>query len=161
MSQVLDQLREFLANNDVGFREVHHEPTFTSEQSAAARGEPLQIGGKALLVKADEEFALLVIPANRKLASSPARKILGVKKMRFATKQELLELTSLVPGSVPPFGVPILPFQLVVDEHLTANDRIAFNAGSLTTSFVMRMDDYLWLAKPELGVFTTRSQAAD
>ena len=29
------------------FREVHHEPTRTSEESARARGEELRVGGKA------------------------------------------------------------------------------------------------------------------
>jgi len=51
--------------------------------------------------------------------------------LRFASREELLELTGLVPGSVPPFGRPILPFPLYVDTGIAANDRIAFNAGSL------------------------------
>ena len=60
----------------------------------------------------------------------------------------------LVPGSVPPFGRPILPFELYVDESVTQNDRIAFNAGSLTDSVIMATDDYLRLAKPTIFAFT-------
>ncbi len=61
---------------------------------------------------------------------------------------ELKELTGLVPGSVPPFGRPILPFDLYLDEALRTNDRIAFNAGSLTDSIILGMSDYLRIAAP-------------
>jgi prolyl-tRNA editing enzyme YbaK/EbsC (Cys-tRNA(Pro) deacylase) len=53
-----------------------------------------------------------------------------------------------VPGSVPPFGEPILPFELYVDESILENKRIAFNAGSLTDSIIMSVDDYMKIARP-------------
>src|SRR5579863_3722223 len=110
---VLDAIRELLNSQGIEFREVHHEPTFTSEQSARARGEDLRNGGKALLLKGeDDKYRLFVLPADRKLDSAAIRKRLGFKRLRFANADELKELTGLVPGSVPPFGPPILPFDL-------------------------------------------------
>ncbi|MSR60110.1 MAG: hypothetical protein EXS05_21130 [Planctomycetaceae bacterium] len=152
MPFVLDAIRELLTSSGVSFREVHHEPTQTSEESARARGEELRLGGKALLLRGDEAFALFVLPADRKVDSRAIRRELGFKKLRFATSEELMNLTGLVPGSVPPFGRPILPFPLYVDEGIAANDRIAFNAGSLTDSIVLAVADYLRLAAP-LKVF--------
>jgi Ala-tRNA(Pro) deacylase len=148
MTSILDAIRQLLRDHQVEFREVHHAPTRTSEESAAARGEPLHVGGKAILLKTDDVFRLFVLPADRKLDSAAVRQQLGVKKTRFATPEELLALTSLVPGCVPPFGRPILDFDLYVDEAITRNDRIAFNAGSLTDSIVMNVQDYLRLAQP-------------
>ena len=147
-ASVTDRLRDFLQQHGVSFREVEHEVTPTSEDSARARGEPLHVGGKALVMKVGKEFHLFVLPADRKFDSSSVKKLLSVKKMRFATKEELAELTGLVPGSVPPFGEPILPLPLTCDESIRANDRIAFNAGSLTTSFILPMEDYLRVAQP-------------
>jgi Ala-tRNA(Pro) deacylase len=149
--QVLQAIRNLLAALPCGFREVHHSPTRTSEESAAARGEPLRIGGKALLLKAeDDQCRLFVLPADAKLDSQAIRQQLGLKKTRFATPEELLALTGLVPGSVPPFGRPILPFELYVDQGMTKNDRIAFNAGSLTDSIILSTGDYLRAAKPQM-----------
>jgi Ala-tRNA(Pro) deacylase len=145
-------IRDWLRQESVPFREVHHEPTRTSEDSARARGEELRIGGKALLIKVDAEFRLFVLSADRKLDSAAIRTRFGAKKTRFASPEELMDLTGLVPGSVPPFGSPILPFPLYVDPSVFENPRIAFNAGSLTDSIVIRIDDYRRLAKPE--VFT-------
>jgi Ala-tRNA(Pro) deacylase len=156
---VLIRIRELLQRNDVAFREVEHAPTLTSEESARARGEDLRIGGKALLMKSGDTFRLFVLPADRKVDSSAIRQELGIRKMRFASRDELLELTGLVPGCVPPFGKPVLPFDLFVDAAIRKNDRIAFNAGSLTNSVIMGVDDYLRVAEPtgEFGFSVTDS----
>lgn len=146
---VFHSIRELLRSNGISFREVHHEPTATSEQSAKARGEDLRTGGKALLMKGDDaQFSLFVLPANRKVDSGALRKKLGFKRLRFANAEELRKLTGLVPGSVPPFGRPILPFDLYLDEAILANERIAFNAGSLTDSIILSVADYLKIASP-------------
>ena len=147
-SNVLQAIRSLLTGAEIPFREVHHEPTLTSEDSARVRGEELRFGGKALLVKGDGEFRLFVLPADRKVDSSEIRRTLKLRKLRFASGEELLDLTGLVPGSVPPFGEPILPFALFVDSAIPANERIAFNAGSLTDSIIMSVEDYLKVAAP-------------
>lgn len=150
---VFQAIRERLLQYGVPFREVHHDPTRTSEESARARGEPLKIGGKALLIKVDNDFRLFVLSADRKLDSTAIRAHFNARKTRFASADELLRLTGLVPGSVPPFGSPFLPFPLYVDPGVFENERIAFNAGSLTDSIIMDIDDYRRLANPVIFSF--------
>jgi Ala-tRNA(Pro) deacylase len=142
MSAILAAVRQYLKNAGVSFAEKHHEPTFTSEESARARGESLQAGAKALVVKVDDRFVILVVPADRKLDSAAAKRYFSAKKLRFADKDELLQLTGLVPGSVPPFGEPILPLPLIADPSILLNQRVAFNAGSLTDSIIMSAAEY-------------------
>jgi Ala-tRNA(Pro) deacylase len=141
-------IRKWLDDEGVAYRHLHHEPTYTSEQAARVRGEDIRVGGKALLMKVDEDFRLFVLSAALKFDSPAVRHHFGIQRLRFATKQELHDLTGLVPGCVPPFGRPILPFDLFVDESIPANDRIAFNAGSLTDSIIMGVTDYMRLAQP-------------
>jgi Ala-tRNA(Pro) deacylase len=131
------------------YREVQHEPTRTSEESAAARGESLSVGAKALLLRTDDVFRLFVLPADRKLDSTAIRRHLGVRKTRFATVEELDQLVGLVPGAVPPFGEPVLPFELYADESVgVENNKVAFNAGSLTHSIIMAASDWAAIARP-------------
>jgi prolyl-tRNA editing enzyme YbaK/EbsC (Cys-tRNA(Pro) deacylase) len=66
-------------------------------------------------------------------------------------------MTGLVPGSVPPFGRPILPFDLFADDSVLRNDRIAFNAGSPTDSIIMSVEDYVRIAAPEVFRFAISS----
>src|SRR5262245_47034661 len=151
---VLDAIRFLLRNAGIEYREINHAPTYTSVESAAVRGEPLEVGAKAILLKTDEVFRLFVLPADCKLDSGAVKRELGVRKTRFATPEELLERTGLVPGSVPPFGPPVLPFELYADPTVgAAHGRVAFNAGSLTTSVVMSVDDWRRAAKPRIVAF--------
>ena len=153
MSQVVvNQVVQLLTDANIAFRQVEHEETLTSEDSALARNEPLEVGAKALLLKSDQEFVLAVIPAHRKLNSAAIKKLLNVKNLRFATAEELLEQTGLLPGSVPPFGSPIFTFRLFADHSVGQEwGRIAFNSGSRTRSIIMQRDDWLAIAKPVLA----------
>ena len=150
---ILQKIREFLDEHGVPYRELHHEPTLTSEDSARARGEDIRIGGKALLIKVGDDFRLFVLSAALRVDSQAVRSRFGVRKTRFATAAELKAITGLAPGSVPPFGRPLLPFDLYVDSSIVENDRIAFNAGTLTDSIFMTVADYLRVAKPTVFRF--------
>lgn len=152
MPPVLEAIRRLLEDHGVAYREVHHPPTRTSRESAEARGESMDIGGKAIVFKVDDAFHLFVLSASLQIRSREIRKHLHAKRTRFATEDELREMTGLVPGSIPPFGPPILPFDVYVDPSVLANDRIAFNAGSLTDSIVMDRGDWERLVHPT-GVF--------
>lgn len=146
---VIDAIRGLLNSHNISFRELHHEPTLTSEVSARVRGEELRIGAKAILLKTDEKFGLFVLPADGKLDSRAIQRYLGVKKLRFATSAELFKITGLVPGSVPPFGRPVLPVDLYADPAVgSGTGRIAFNAGSLTVSIIMDAGDWARVALP-------------
>jgi prolyl-tRNA editing enzyme YbaK/EbsC (Cys-tRNA(Pro) deacylase) len=147
-SLVLESIRALLDEHGVLYREIHHPPTRTSQQAADARGESMEIGGKAIVAKVDTEFRLFVFSAARRMVSRLIRKRQGAQRFRFADADELKELTGLVPGCVPPFGRPILPLDLYVDTSILENDRIAFNAGSLTDSIIMDRERYIEIARP-------------
>lgn len=151
---ILQQIRELLGKAGVEYRELHHEPTPTSEDAARVRGVELGIGGKALLLKVGKEFRLFVLSAARKIDSPAIKSHFRVRKTRFATADELKDLTGLAPGAVPPFGKPLLPFDLFVDTSILANEMIAFNAGSLTDSIFLSVEDYLRVAQPSVFRFS-------
>jgi two-component system, cell cycle sensor histidine kinase and response regulator CckA len=148
-SDILAKIRNLLTDEEVSFREMQHKPTHMSGESARARGEELATGAKAILAKADNDFRLFVVPGNTRLDLAAIKRELHVTKLRFATREELLDLTGLVPGSIPPFGEPILPFPLYADTQLgNAHNLVAFNAGVLTISMVISVADWDRVAKP-------------
>jgi Ala-tRNA(Pro) deacylase len=148
---ILQAILNMLDEAAIDYRHLTHEPTRTSADAARVRGLSMRMGGKALLMKAGtgDRFVLVVLSAALKLNSNALRHELSVDRLRFATVEELRDLTGLVPGAVPPFGAPILPFPLYLDESIIGNDRIAFNAGSLTDSIMMSVADYRRVARIE------------
>jgi Ala-tRNA(Pro) deacylase len=143
---LFETISSFLRDRNISFRTVHHQPTFTSEESAKARGEEVRTGGKAIVLKIDDAFKLFVLSAALKIDSKKLKEYFHAKSIRFATKEELHSLAGLAPGSVPPFGRPILDFDLYIDSSILQNENIAFNAGSLTDSIIMTTTDYLAIA---------------
>ena len=85
----------------------------------------------------------MVIRPTRRLDSKRARAVLGARKIRFATADELMELTGLVPGSVPPFGAPVLAIELYLDASIDDDPKVAFNAGDTRVSIILATEDYL------------------
>jgi prolyl-tRNA editing enzyme YbaK/EbsC (Cys-tRNA(Pro) deacylase) len=109
----------------------------------------LSVGAKAQLVKTDDVFRLFVLPADRQFDANLVKQHFKVRSTRFATKEEFLDMTGQVPGSVPPFGPPVLPLELYGDTAIGATeDKVAFNAGSLTTSIIMAASDWRNAARP-------------
>ncbi len=154
MAETLERIRVLLEAAGVGYDTVHHMPTRTSKESAQARGETLSVGGKALVLKVDDIFMLFVLSAEKRLDSVKIKRRFGAKRIRFATASELFGLTGLVPGSIPPIGRPLYDIDLYVDRSIEQNERIAFNAGSLTDSVIMSVSDYLEIARPVVFDFS-------
>jgi Ala-tRNA(Pro) deacylase len=99
-------------------------------------------------MKAGERFVMLVLPADRKLDSKKAREVLGTKSLRFASKEEVLELTGLTPGSIPPCG-SLFNLPTYGDPALACNATINFNAGDHAISVQMRYEDWVRVERPE------------
>jgi Ala-tRNA(Pro) deacylase len=152
-ASIFDRLNDKLQQAGIAFTVLRHAPVYTSEEAAAVRGTSLASGAKALVVKAGESFVLLVLPADRKLDSRKARTSLGVKALRFATREEVEQLTGLQPGSIPPFG-SLFGLPTSCDPALAANPSINFNAGDHAVSVQMSYDDFIAVEQPRLVEIT-------
>jgi Ala-tRNA(Pro) deacylase len=150
---VFERLESWLKQQAVAFTVLRHEPVFTSEQAAAVRGTSLSSGAKALVLKAGDAFLLAVLPADRKLDSKRAREALKVKSLRFATKEEVMQLTGLEPGSIPPFG-SLFGLKTYCDPALAENPSINFNAGDHEVSVQLPYVEYVRVEAPTMTAIT-------
>ncbi|MEK6675184.1 MAG: YbaK/EbsC family protein [Planctomycetota bacterium] len=141
-----------LAKAGVTFRQLQHEAVFTSAQAATVRGTTLHSGAKALILNGDDRFVMVVLPADMALDSKAIRKHFAWSGLRFATEEEVLQLTGLRPGSIPPFG-SLLGLSTLCDERLSENAEINFNAASHTDSIAMSYEAYFKYESPIGGQF--------
>jgi Ala-tRNA(Pro) deacylase len=152
LEPVFDRLCRQLEAKRVAFDVLRHAPVFTSEEAAAVRGTRLASGAKALICKADERFVMIVLPADRKLASKEVRKGHAIKSLRFASREEVEQLTGLALGSIPPFG-SLFGLATWCDSRLAQEQRINFNAGDHAISISLAYDDYITTEQPKLGLY--------
>ena len=147
---IAEQIIAFLNNR--WSESFEHEQVRTSEDAAKIRdGYTLQQGAKAIIVRAKtsegKKFAMLVMPADRRFDSAKAKTVLASKDLRFATEEEVEQVTGgIKPGGVPPFG-NLFNLEVFADPTLFHNEKIVFNAGR-TTSIAMLSSDYRELVRP-------------
>ena len=149
---VFDRLSSSLEAEGADFSVMKHAPVATSAEAAAIRGTPLASGAKALVCKADGQFVMFVMSADRKLSSKLVRSSLGWKSLRFADATEVAQITGLPPGAIPPFG-QLFGLPTYCDDALAEHARINFNAGDRAISISLAYADYIRIANPTLGNF--------
>lgn len=148
------KILSILNQNKINFDEIHHGMAQTCEESARQRGADITIGGKTILFKDKRDFRLFTLSAAREVDSTKVRKILKSQRLRFATSEELMELCFVEKGALPPLGKQLYPFEHYLDKSILENEKIAFNAGILTKSIIMSVEDYIKLTNPIICEFS-------
>lgn len=152
-SKIYESIISFLKKNNIIYQLFEHEPVYTSAEAARIRQTKETQGAKALVFLADKKPILLVLPGNKKVDTKIFKKIFGIKDLSFAKPEQVLELTGLEIGAVPPFG-NVMNLPTYVDKTLLNEDEIAFNAGAHTKSIKMKTEDFIKLCQPTVDLFS-------
>jgi len=154
--QTVTDILDLLKQKGCWFETFEHQPVVTSEQAAKLRhGYSISQGAKAIIVKiknsaGNNEFVMLILPGDKKFNGSKVKKLLDTKDLRFATGEEISELTGGIQiGGIPPFG-NLFGIKVIVEKTLLDNEKIIFNAGDRSFSVAMKKEDYLRIVRPEI-----------
>lgn len=151
------RLIALLSQEGADFRVVTHEAVGKCEAVSEIRGTALGQGAKALVCKVKgngvNQHVLAILAADQQADLSQLASHIGGLRASLASPAEVDELTGCVFGAIPPFSFhPKL--KLVADPLLFERfDEIAFNAGMLDKSVILKTADYLRIAQPELVNF--------
>lgn len=142
------KLKSFLDENGIKYVTIRHSPAFTASEIA----ESVHIAGggfaKTVIVKNDDEMAMVVLPANRKIVLSDLRDMLGSPHVRLATEDEFDDrFPDCALGAMPPFG-NLYGLTVFVEESLAEQPEIAFNAGNHSEVIKMSFEDFANLVHP-------------
>jgi Ala-tRNA(Pro) deacylase len=134
MSVVTEHLRQQGSVFDV----IPHLQASTSTDEARALGIDAGEVLKPLAMRTGSGYALVVIPASRRLDLQLARAALADSQARLATEDELgHDYAGYQLGALPPLG-GLLGATVYVDPEVLGHDTVAFAAGTQTESVKMR-----------------------
>lgn len=150
---LFERIISILQDQAIQYDLIEHEPVYTSQQAAAVRGMNITQGAKAMLCFADGHPMLLVLSGACTIDTKKFKKGFGIKDLRFATVEEVLEVSSVEVGAVPPFG-SCMEIQTYCDRSLSKNRLISFNPGMHTKSIIMAYEDFIQIEQPILGDFS-------
>jgi len=152
MEKVFNKIKELLDKNKINYKTMDHEPTPTSKDAARVRGTREEQGAKAIILRSKGNFLLCILPGNGKIDLKKLRQIINKNSLSLAAREEIIKVANCVPGEVPPFG-NIFNIKTYVDKSLLKNEEIAFNAGLMTKSIIMKTEDYLKIVNPIIEEF--------
>jgi len=108
---------------------------------------------KVVIVKVQGRFVMMVLPARWNVDFRRLRTVFATHQVRLATEDEI---TGLFPdcelGAMPPFG-NLYGLPVYVDQSLTEDEEIVFQAGTHSDAIRMRYWDFASLAFPVVEKF--------
>ena len=100
-----ERMEQYLQENNVPYEVMTHDQAYTMQEAAAALHVSGKRVAKVVMVKADGQMAMVVIPAPHRLNLDHVRAALDVKKVGLAKEKEFSGLfPDCEPGAMPPFG---------------------------------------------------------
>lgn len=149
-----ERLESYLRKNRIPYGVHPHPPAYTAQAVAEQEHIPNQLMVKVVIIVADGELAMLVVPASRRVDLAAVAALLDAREVRLATEHELAAaFPDCQLGAMPPFG-ELYEMPVYADRSLEGDRAIFFQAGDHTLAFSVAYADFKRLAEPALGIFT-------
>jgi Ala-tRNA(Pro) deacylase len=154
---VVKRVQEFLESHGVQFEVAPHREAYTGQGVAAA----CHVSGKALakvvIIKRGTGLVMTVLPAPCKVGMERLEQVFGMPGVSIAPEREFAGLfPDCDTGAMPPFG-NLYGLEVYMDEELTRQPRIAFQAGNHQELVSMSSADFTRLVQPKVAEFCSHS----
>ena len=159
--QVLSKkLEKYLDDSKARYNTVEHRTVYTAYDAAQTLKRPLSDVAKTLVILADRDVLIVVIPAHRRLDLKALKKVVNkdrdaselarAKKLKLTTERTIDSRLTNKPGAISPFG-HLHKSRTYVDRLLTKPREIVINGGSFTLSIVMSPKEYVRVTMAVIG----------
>lgn len=150
-----EMLKKFLDDNDIKYISIMHSLAFTSTDIARQAHIPSKKMAKTVILNIDGKLSMAVVPANSKVNLQSLQNTLNSNSVGLACESEFTQnFPDCEVGAMPPFG-NLYDMDVYVDERLTSDQQIAFNAGSHLEIIQMDYQDFESLVKPQFIMLTS------
>ncbi len=150
---VLKRLQSYLDANKIPYEVVNHPKAYTAHDVAHTLDVPGKLVAKVVVVKADQYFVMTVLPSTWRVDLKRLRDVLEARDVRLATEAECANLfPDCQVGTMPPFG-NLYGIEVYVDQLLTEDESIVFEAGTYVGAMKLRYKDFADLVRPKIAAF--------
>ena len=154
------ELKEFLDDNNIKYVTVTHSTAYTAQEIAALTHTKGKEFAKAVIVMLDGALAMAVVPASYQVDMSRLKEGAQANTIALAGESEFRNrFPGCETGAMSPFG-NLFDMQVFVDESLTKDLEIAFNAGSHNELIRLSYEDFERLVKPKVLKFAASRAGA-
>ncbi|WP_233610001.1 aminoacyl-tRNA deacylase [Corallococcus sp. AB049A] len=146
-------IQSYLRRHRVPFERYAHARAVSAMELVDALNVPGWRVAKSVIVLADRQPWIVVVPALTTVDLRQVRHTLGVRTTRLAAESEFADhFPDCETGAEPPFG-ELYGLPVAMDEALSVNERLLFRAGSHKEALEMRFQDFARLEWPLVASF--------
>lgn len=149
------RIEGYLKKTNKKFNVITHKTVYTGYDLAKTLREDLGKIAKAILVKADNAYKIVVLPASARMNMDKLKKILKAKKISIPKENVMAKQFRVKPGALSAFG-HFHKVETVVDKSLAKAKDAIFQAGSFTDSVKMKVKDFIAVEGAMLGNFAQK-----
>ena len=144
----MERVRQYLDEQNIKYSILQHSPAYTAQEVAESVHVTGRYFAKCVMVKIDGRLAQVVLPASDQVDLKRMAQSVGATSVELAREDDFQEsFPDCEVGAMPPFG-NLFGMEVFVSPHLTAADRIAFNAGNHTDVMQLSYGDFQRLVDP-------------
>ncbi|MBW2630852.1 MAG: YbaK/EbsC family protein [Deltaproteobacteria bacterium] len=155
----VQRLKDFLDKHRVKYVVITHSRAYTSQEIAMSALMPGKELAKTVMIKFDGRMVMAILPSSYKVDLDLLREATGAGKIELASENEFQDMfPECEIGAMPPFG-NLYEMDVFVEESLTGNKTIAFNAGSHTELIKLAYKDFTKLVEPTVIKFSHKTFA--
>ena len=149
---------DFLDKSSAQYELTQHRPTFSAQQMAAEEHVPGMVVAKPVVIVAEGEYFMCVLPACCKVDLDVLKRELGVDEVQLADESEMAKLfPDCALGAEPPLG-SLYGLPTLMDLTLDADEEIVFQGGTHERAIRMEMTEYKRLVSPRVLSFSYHSR---
>jgi len=150
------KLKEFLDGKGIKYVSIKHSLAYTAQEVAASANIHAKELAKTVIVKLDGKLAMAVLPATKKVDFDLLQKASGARQAVITSENEFKDaFPECDIGAMPPFG-NLYEIDVFVDESLSEDEEIAFNAGTHTELIKVAYKDFKKLVNPKMARFAAQ-----
>ena len=150
MSLLHNRLTEHLDEKGVAYHVFQHQVDYTAHQTASDLLMSDTEFAKAVILQADGELIMAVLPANEHVDLAKVKTELGAESVQLVVESRLSDIfPDCELGAEPPFG-NLYDLPVLVSRSLIAEPHITFNAGTHTQAIRIAYEDYDRLVHPRV-----------
>ncbi len=156
------KLKEFLDAQHINYTSIPHSTAYTAQGIAALTHISGKELAKTVMVKLDDKLCMAVLPASKAVDLEMLKQAVGAKNATLASEREFREkFPDCETGAMPPFG-NLYNLPVYVEESLSKDREIAFNAGTHNELIQISYADFARVVSPIQSKFSSvrRAQAA-
>jgi Ala-tRNA(Pro) deacylase len=144
------RLEHYLRESGVGYELQHHPLAYTARGMAASEHLSAQLIAKVVIIVADAQTVMVVLPASHELEPGRLATELDAREARLATELEFGPIFGDCDvGAMPPFG-NLYGMAVYVDRSLAEDTNIVFQAGTHTDTMRIPFADFVRLVEPSV-----------